>query len=145
MQPVEPSTIVRGPDAFTMSFMTSADSHPWQVRWPEVKYSSSVTFLTPRKGSRIWVALVNVVVSAIWPLLFANAEPARRRVGFPGLRRTVAELGRFVDVLERHLTAAHAADEREQGRAPVGIVHGGADLVGRRRRRTATRTSSHGR
>src|SRR5437764_9138290 len=26
------STIVRGPDAFTMSFMTSADSHPWQCR-----------------------------------------------------------------------------------------------------------------
>src|SRR5436190_24392226 len=99
MQPVEPSTIVRGPDAFTMSFMTSADSHPWQVRWPEVKYSSSVTFLTPRKGSMIWVALVNVVVSDIWPLLFANAEPARLRVGFYVLRCIVAVLGRYVDVV----------------------------------------------
>src|SRR5258708_33830443 len=65
MQPVEPSTIVRGPAAFTMSFMTSADSQPWQVRWPEVKYSSRVTFLTPRNGSRICVALGNVVVSAM--------------------------------------------------------------------------------
>src|SRR2546428_11319723 len=32
MQPVAPSTIVRGPAAFTMSFMTSADSQPWQAR-----------------------------------------------------------------------------------------------------------------
>ena len=57
MQPVEPSTIVRGPDALTMSFITSADSQPWQVRWPEVKYSSIVTCLTPLNGSRICVAL----------------------------------------------------------------------------------------
>jgi hypothetical protein len=60
MQPVEPSTIVRGPEALTISFMTSADSHPWHVRCPEVKYSSMVTFLTPLKGSRICVAFVNV-------------------------------------------------------------------------------------
>src|SRR5947209_18803186 len=72
MQPVEPSTIVRGPAAFTMSFMTRADSHPWQVRWPEVKYSSSVTFLTPRNGSRIWVALVNVVLSAMAVLSYSR-------------------------------------------------------------------------
>ncbi len=32
MQPVDPSTMVRGPEAFTMSFITRADSHPWQVR-----------------------------------------------------------------------------------------------------------------
>jgi hypothetical protein len=31
MQPVEPSTMVRGPAALTMSFMTRADSQPWQV------------------------------------------------------------------------------------------------------------------
>src|SRR5262249_17480718 len=60
MQPVEPSTIVRGPDALTISFMTRADSHPWHVRCPEVKYSSRVTRLTPLKGSRICVALLNV-------------------------------------------------------------------------------------
>jgi hypothetical protein len=65
MQPVEPSTIVRGPAALTMSFMTSADSQPWQVRWPEVKYSSIVTRLMPRNGSRICVALLNVVASAM--------------------------------------------------------------------------------
>ena len=46
--------MVRGPDALTMSFMTRADSQPWQVRWPEVKYSSRVTRFTPLKGSRIW-------------------------------------------------------------------------------------------
>src|SRR3989304_543860 len=72
MQPVEPSTIVRGPAAFTISFMTSADSHPWHVRWPDVKYSSSVTFLTPRKGSRICVAFVNVVFSAMALSLYSR-------------------------------------------------------------------------
>ena len=65
MQPVEPSTIVRGPEAFTISFITSADSQPWQVRWPEVKYSSMVTRLMPRNGSRIWVVLPKVVASAM--------------------------------------------------------------------------------
>src|SRR5712691_4667985 len=73
MQPVEPSTIVRGPAAFTMSFMTSADSQPWQVRCPEVKYSSRVTFLTPRKGSRICVAFVNV--SAMSYVSYINGSP----------------------------------------------------------------------
>src|SRR5215467_9004983 len=77
MQPVEPSTIVRGPDALTMSFMTSADSQPWQVRCPDVKYSSIVTRLTPRNGSRICVAFVNVVVSAMVISLFiAASRPA---------------------------------------------------------------------
>ena len=61
MQPVEPSTIVRGPAALTINFMTSADSQPWHVRCPEVKYSSMVTFSIPRNGSRTCVALVNVV------------------------------------------------------------------------------------
>src|SRR5437660_3490572 len=52
MHPVLPSTTVRGPAALTMSFITSADSHPWHVRWPEVKYSSRGAFLTPLIGSR---------------------------------------------------------------------------------------------
>src|SRR5712692_5248869 len=72
MQPVAPRTMVRGPAALTMSFITSADSQPWQVRWPEVKYSSRVTFLTPRNGSRICVALVNVVVSAMGMLSYSR-------------------------------------------------------------------------
>jgi hypothetical protein len=42
---------VRGPAAFTIIFMTNADSHPWQVRWPEVKYSSSGIFFTDLIGS----------------------------------------------------------------------------------------------
>ena len=90
MQPVEPSTIVRGPAALTMSFMTSADSQPWQVRWPEVKYSSIVTFLTPLKGARICVAFVkafsHVDLLLVLPLL-ADAEPLRLGVGLAGLRR----------------------------------------------------------
>src|SRR5258706_6061927 len=104
MHPVEPSTMVRGPAALTMSFMTRADSQPWHVRWPEVKYSSRVTRLTPLKGSRIWVALVNV--SAIGGLLslalstirsrpagarlFPDAEPVGLGVRLPGLRGSVA-------------------------------------------------------
>ena len=77
MQPVEPSTMVRGPAALTMSFITSADSQPWQVRWPEVKYSSMVTFLTPLKGSRICVAFVNVVVSAMVVPLRHSRTPSQ--------------------------------------------------------------------
>src|SRR2546425_8034827 len=57
-----------------MSFMTRADSQPWQVRCPEVKYSSRVTFLTPLKGWRIWVVLVKV--SAIFTLLIRSPRTA---------------------------------------------------------------------
>ena len=57
--------MVRGPAALTMSFITRADSQPWQVRWPEVKYSSIVTFLTPLKGSRICVTFVKAVSAIV--------------------------------------------------------------------------------
>src|SRR3989304_8996763 len=83
MQPVDPRTIVRGPAALTISFITSADSHPWHVRWPEEKYSSIVTFLTPLKGSRTWVALVNVVVSAMACLLYLSPGAGARAVAAP--------------------------------------------------------------
>src|SRR5499433_4105350 len=98
MQPVEPSTIVRGPDALTMSFMTSADSQPWQVRCPDVKYSSIVTRLTPRNGSRICVAFVNVVVSAIVISLFAHAQPVGLGIRLPRRCGRVAHVGGLVDV-----------------------------------------------
>src|SRR5438093_5328635 len=99
MQPVEPSTIVRGPAAFTISFMISADSQPWHVRWPDEKYSSMVTFLIPRNGSRTWVALANVSAMA-WSPLFAHAEPVRLGVGLPGIRGSETEDGRL-DALAR--------------------------------------------
>src|SRR5262245_21995017 len=136
MHPVAPSTIVRGPAALTISFITSADSQPWQVRCPEVKYSSMVTRLTPRNGVRICVALSNVCacVSAIgWSLLsrlFAHAQPGGLERGLTRLRRLVAHVGRLVDVLERHLAAAEAADERDERRPAIGVVERGADLVG---------------
>src|SRR3989475_1743986 len=129
MQPVEPSTIVRGPAAFTISFMISADSHPWQVRWPDVKYSSIVTFLMPRKGSRTWVALANVSAMA-WSPLFAHAEPVRLGVGLPGIRGSETEVGRLIDVLQGHLTAAEAGDEAEERRPLLGVVHRRPDFVG---------------
>src|SRR5438105_9361973 len=110
MQPVEPSTIVRGPAAFTISFMIRADSQPWHVRCPEVKYSSMVTRLIPRKASRTWVALANVVVSAmrVSPIgpLFTDAQPVGLGVGFAGFGGIVAEVCRVIDVFQRHLTAA---------------------------------------
>src|SRR5215510_781593 len=130
MQPVDPSTIVRGPDALTMSFMTSADSQPWQVRCPEVKYSSIVTRLTPRNGSRLCVAFVNVVVSAIVISLFPHAQPMGLGVRLPGRRGGEAHVGRLVDVLERHLAPTETADERHQRRPTLGIIQGSSDLVG---------------
>src|SRR5439155_943424 len=67
MQPVLPSTMVRGPAALTINFITRADSHPWHVRWPEVKYSSSGTFLTPLKGSSCWVGSVSTASISAHP------------------------------------------------------------------------------
>src|SRR4029077_6165242 len=135
MQPVEPSTIVRGPAAFTMSFITRADSQPWQVRCPEVKYSSIVTFLTPLKGSRICVAFVNAVSAMVSvslcmrsprrrlrlarPALLAHAQPVGLGVGLAGLRRRVTHVGGLGDVFQSDLAAAEPADEAEQRRALV--------------------------
>src|SRR5262245_9147796 len=117
MHPVEPSTIVRGPAAFTMSFMISADSQPWHVRWPDEKYSSIVTFLMPRKASRTCVALLNVVSAITWVSLFADAEPVRLRVRLAGIRGIVAKVRRLVDVLQRDFAASEARDEAQQRRA----------------------------
>src|SRR6266851_1691494 len=130
MQPVDPRTMVRGPAALTMSFMTRADSQPWQVRWPEVKYSSIVTFLTPLKGSSICVAFVKVSAMVMSSGLFPDAQPMRLGVGLAGLRGRVAHVGRLVDVFQRHLASAEPADEAEQRRPLFRVVHGGADLVG---------------
>src|SRR5262250_1475017 len=128
MHPVAPRTIVRGPAALTMSFMTRADSQPWQVRWPEVKYSSRVTLLTPRKGSRVCVMFAKA--SAMLVSLFPYAEPLRLERGLAGGRRLEAEVRGLVHVFERHLTASEAADEGQQRRPLSSIVHGRPDLVG---------------
>ncbi len=89
MQPVLPSTMVRGPAAFTIIFMTSADSHPWQVRCPEVKYSSIATRSMPRNGSRIWrgVGEGRCVCAMGLGLLLADAEPVGPGVGLAGAAR----------------------------------------------------------
>src|SRR5438128_10973865 len=129
MQPVEPSTIVRGPAAFTISFMISADSQPWHVRWPDEKYSSMVTFLIPRNGSRTWVALANVSAMA-WSPLFAHAEPVRLGVGLPGIRGSETEVGLLIDVLQGHLSAAETGDEAEERLSLLGVVGGDPEFVG---------------
>src|SRR3989304_1202550 len=68
MQPVAPSTMVRGPAALIISRMTRADSQPWQVRCPDVKYSSTDTLFPPLKPCKTCVALVNVsgIVAPPW-------------------------------------------------------------------------------
>src|SRR2546426_10404345 len=93
MHPVEPSTIVRGPAAFTMCRMTRADSQPWQVRWPETKSSSYGTSLTPL----IWGSLVS---TAIICLLRPHADPVCR---VPGRERATRGGGhRLFEDLLRH-------------------------------------------
>src|SRR5258708_8389734 len=95
MHPVDPSTMVRGPAAFTISFITSADSQPWQVRWPEVKNSSSGSFFTPLNGSSPWVgrsftssanSLSVTAMIFILPCLLAHPDP----VGSPLLLPSTA-------------------------------------------------------
>src|SRR5919108_4062873 len=129
MHPVAPSTIVRGPAALAISFMTRADSHPWHVRWPEVKYSASGSLWTPLMGSSTCVAFVKVSV-AMRVSLLPHAEPSGPERRLPGPGRLVAHVGRLVDVLERDLAPAEPADEGDQRGPPGRVVHGGADLVG---------------
>src|SRR5216684_4370269 len=62
--------------------------------------------------------------------LFSDAEPLRLEGGLPCLGRFEAEVGRLVDVFERHLTATQSADEGQERRTLLGIVHGRPDLVG---------------
>src|SRR2546425_2460950 len=93
MHPVEPRTMVRGPAALTISFMTRADSQPWQVRWPEVKYSSRVTFFTPLKGERTCVSLRKVAVSAIMASDF-DRPSGRDGSGLRTVRLRPAAFGR---------------------------------------------------
>src|SRR2546429_7059925 len=117
MHPVLPSTTVRGPAAFTISFITRADSQPWQVRCPEVKNSSSGSFFTPLNASSFCVprrcvssaSSLSVVaifrspcarfVDGRWPRLLAQADPLGQ-----GLRLASS---RLVDLLA-HL--AHVRD-----------------------------------
>src|SRR5258708_9785694 len=135
MQPVEPSTIVRGPEALTMSFMTNADSQPWQVRWPEEKYSLMSTFLTPFQAARFWVSSLisvsGILSSLLRPgVLLPNAQPVCRLLGLPRLCRMFAQLNHFCHVLDRHLATSQATDESDQRWSLVGVIHGCPNLGG---------------
>src|SRR6516225_101560 len=131
MHPVLPSTMVRGPAALTIIFITRADSHPWQVRWPEVKNSSRGSFLTPLKGSSFCVSSIfttsasslsfgTVAISnssfvrsiEMFQLLalLAKSNPLSRRLRL-ALRRQVHLLGHLSHVGQRHLATSQAADE----------------------------------
>src|SRR5579864_3787128 len=80
MHPVLPSTTVRGPEAFTISFMTSADSQPWQVRWPELKNSSTGIFFTDWKGCNGCVGSIFTNVDIGSSSFLANQAPGKNRL-----------------------------------------------------------------
>src|SRR6266536_1222756 len=127
MQPVEPSTIVRGPAALTMCRITSADSHPWQVRWPETKSSSYGTSLTPLIGGRVPVPCVSTaIIASLVPHADPVSDVTGREAAAGGHRELVEHLAghRLLD-----LTAAEGRDEADDRRAPVDGVHRRADLV----------------
>src|SRR5256885_16633780 len=116
MQPVEPSTIVRGPEAFTMWRMTSADSQPWQVRCPDTKSSSYGTSFTPLICGRACAGMISVVIFLL-PYADPVADVARRLPPLPP----------FLDLLEnlrRHglfdLPAPQARDETDD-HPPLGL------------------------
>src|SRR5262249_35042916 len=73
MQPVLPRTMVLGPAALAIIFMSSADSQPWQVRWPEVKNSSNGSFLTDLNGSSFCVGSICTKV-AMTCLILSDAH-----------------------------------------------------------------------
>src|SRR5438105_3788451 len=127
MQPVEPSTIVRGPDALTMCRMTSADSQPWQVRWPETKSSSYGTSLTPLIGGRVPVPCVS---TAIIVSLIPHADPVTDVTGCKTAVRGGAQL---VEHLAGHrlldLTSAQRGDEADDRRPLVDRIQRRPDLV----------------
>src|SRR5579864_7074998 len=133
MHPVLPRTTVRGPAALTISFMTRADSQPWQVRWPDVKYSSSGAFLTPLIGSRTGTGASNIAISGVsiaHRLLGSHADPQGVRRRLAGLRRLAGMVDHLPNAGNRHLAAAEPDDEADDGRALRLIVQRRPDLVG---------------
>src|SRR5579859_2384575 len=136
MQPVLPSTTVRGPAAFTISFMTRADSHPWHVRWPEVKYSSSGARLTPLIGSSTGTGIAaSSGLSIGQPLLFnrtrsgAHADPDRVVGRYAGFGRLAGMVEHLADAGDRDLAAPEARDEAHDRRVLRLVVHRRANLV----------------
>src|SRR3972149_1319518 len=118
MQPVDPSTMVRGPAALTMSFMTNADSHPWQVRWPEGK---EVVGCVGECGR----------LSRGLPSSFTYAKPVGGlALGFAGCGRSVADFGGFIDVFQRDLPAPQPADEADERRPVLGVIERCPELRG---------------
>src|SRR5713226_6664255 len=145
MQPVLPRTMVRGPAALTIIFITKDDSHPWQVRWPEVKNSSSGSFFTPLNASSFCVGWsftssanslsLTAMSSSSYGrskmqsnnALLAHADPLRPRLRL-SLRGPVDTLGHLPDGGHRDLATSEAADEAEDGRPLRGGVHRRAHL-----------------
>src|ERR1041384_2085052 len=121
MQPVEPRTMVRGPAAFTIIFMTSALSQPWQVRWPLVKYSWMGSFFTPLNGSSFtgspeWGSSASSPFQMDMFLpLFAQPDPVRGGMRLSG-RGLFDSFRHLAHVGEQHLAATEAADEADDRR-----------------------------
>src|SRR5579875_56275 len=127
MQPVEPVATVRGPAALAKSRITSADSQPWQVRWPEVYISSS-------GACRIVLILSNWTSVAIARSsgLLAHADPGDEPVEVVRLGRLLGDLEHLDRVGDRYVAAAQSRDEVYNRRAVARRVQARADLVQQR-------------
>src|SRR5215467_2036 len=100
IHPVLPRTMVLGPAALAIIFISSADSQPWQVRWPEVKNSSNGSFLTDLKGSSPGVGSiftkVDIACSSFLAVetrqqkLWLSAQPLYSRKGFIHVDQSIA-------------------------------------------------------
>src|SRR5215471_1020127 len=142
MQPVLPSTMVRGPAALAIIFISSADSHPWQVRWPEVKNSSKGSFLTDLKGSNFCVGSIftKVAMASLSFLmhkrtseksvLLAQSNPLRQRLRLAG-GSLVNRCGNFLDIGHGDFASAQSGDEAQHRRLFAGSgIERGADFTG---------------
>src|ERR1700693_1816720 len=131
MQPVLPSPIVRGPAALAIIFITRADSHPWQVRCPEVKNSSSGMFFCPLMGSSLGRVTSKVAIAKTSSppaaararnSLFANSNPLRQRLCF-SRGRVVHHSRHLLDILKQNFAPAEAADKAQDRRMFSAAVH----------------------
>src|ERR1700694_3968857 len=106
--------------------MTRALSHPWQVRWPETKYSVYGTCLTVLIELRSTSSVGGVAVSVIGGLL-PNANPVN--VGFQFTDAChLQQVEHLLAVGGGELPATQAADDVDHRGSLRTVVEGGAEF-----------------